>query len=95
MTLALISGFVAHFPGGYMVAMLGSLFVLATAGVFVVEGGIALLAMTLGFAVGALLASLAPLVLDFLEGSSVVSSGRVMERGPVNTSGGATRALSE
>ena len=56
--LALISGFVAHFPGGYMVAILGSFFVVATAGIFLVEGGIALPAMTLGFVGGALLASL-------------------------------------
>ncbi len=40
--VTLISGFVAHFAGGYMVAILGSLFVVATAGVFLVEGGIAI-----------------------------------------------------
>lgn len=114
-TLSLLSGFLAHFAGGYvagrkarrhgglqgaMVAVLGFLFVVAaavvisavvvaTAGVFLVEGGIPLPAMTLGLAGGALLASLALLVLNLLGGFFGGTLGE-WERGPVSTSGGAT-----
>jgi hypothetical protein len=119
-TLSLLSGFLAHFAGGYvagrrarvfgglqgaMVAILGFLFVVAaaavisailvaTAGVFLVEGSIALPAMTLGLAGGALLASLALLALNLLGGYFGGKLGE-WERGPVGTSGGATRTPSE
>src|SRR5215213_2220112 len=111
--LSLLSGFLAHFAGGYvagrkarehgglqgvMVAILGFLFVVAaaliisaivvaTAGLFLVEGGVALPALTLGFAGGALLASLALLALNLLGGFFDGKLGE-WETGPVNTSGG-------
>ena len=92
--ISLLSGFLAHFAGGYvagrrarvagglhgvMVAILGFLFVvvavavvsaivLATAGVFLVEGGMPFPSFTLGFAGGALLATLALLALNVLGG---------------------------
>jgi hypothetical protein len=114
-TLSLLSGFLAHFAGGYVagrrarahgglqgatVAILGFLFVVAaavilsaivvaTAGLFLVEGGIALPALTLGFAGGALLASLALLALNLLGGFFGGVLGE-WERGPVGTSGGAS-----
>lgn len=119
-TISLVSGFLAHFAGGYvagrrarasgglhgvMVAILGFLFVvvavgvvsailLATAGLFVVEGGIPFPSVTLGFAGGALLASLALLALNLLGGFFGGKLGE-WERGPVGTSGGATRTPSE
>lgn len=115
-TISLLSGFLAHFAGGYvagrrarasgglhgvMVAILGFLFVvvavavisailLATAGLFLVEGGIPFPSVTLGFAGGALLASLALLVLNLLGGFFGGKMGE-WETGPVDTSGGATR----
>jgi hypothetical protein len=111
--LSLLSGFLAHFAGGYvagrkarrhgglqgvMVAILGFLFVVAaaliisaivvaTAGLFLVEGGVVLPALTLGFAGGALLASLALLALNLLGGFFGGKLGE-WETGPVNTSGG-------
>lgn len=114
-TLSLLSGFLAHFAGGYvagrkarkdgglqgaMVAALGFLFVVvaavvisaivvATAGLFLVEGSIALPAMTLGFAGGALLASLALLALNLLGGFFGGKLGE-WETGPVGTSGSAS-----
>jgi hypothetical protein len=113
--ISLLSGFLAHFVGGYvagrrarvfgglhgvMVAILGFVFVAvavavvlaivaATAGVFLVEGGIPLPAMTLGFAGGALLASLALLALNVIGGFFGGKLGE-WERGPVGTSGGAS-----
>lgn len=119
-TISLLSGFLAHFAGGYvagrrarssgglhgvMVAILGFLFVviavgvvsailLATAGLFVVEGGIPFPSVTLGFAGSVLLASLALLVLNLLGGFFGGKLGE-WERGPVSTSGGATRTPSE
>jgi hypothetical protein len=118
--ISLLSGFLAHFAGGYvagrrarasgglhgvMVAILGFCFVvvavavvaailLATAGVVLVEGGIPLPSVTLGFAGGALLASLALLALNLLGGFFGGKLGE-WERGPVSTSGGATRSPSE
>jgi hypothetical protein len=118
--ISLVSGFLAHFAGGYvagrrarvsgglhgaMVAVLGFLFVvgavavvsaivLATAGVVLVERGAALPSVTLGFAGGALLASLALLALNLLGGFFGGTLGE-WERGPVSTSGGATRTPSE
>jgi hypothetical protein len=118
--ISLLSGFLAHFAGGYvagrrarasgglhgvMVAILGFGFVvvavvvvaailLATAGVVLVEGGIPLPSVTLGFAGGALLASLALLALNLLGGFFGGKLGE-WERGPVSTSGGATRSPSE
>jgi hypothetical protein len=118
--ISLLSGFLAHFAGGYvagrrarasgglhgvMVAILGFGFVvvavavvaailLATAGVVLVEGGIPLPSVTLGFAGGALLASLALLALSLLGGFFGGKLGE-WERGPVSTSGGATRSPSE
>jgi hypothetical protein len=112
-TLSLLSGFLAHFAGGYvagrkarthgglqgiMVAVLGFLFVVAaaliisaivvaTAGLFLVEGSVALPALTLGFAGSALLASLALLVLNVLGGFFGGKLGE-WETGPVDTSGG-------
>jgi hypothetical protein len=112
-TLSLLSGFLAHFAGGYvagrkarahgglqglMVAVLGFLFVVAaaviisailvaTAGLFLVEGGLALPALTLGFAGGALLASLALLALNLLGGFFGGTLGE-WETGPVDSSGG-------
>jgi hypothetical protein len=111
-TLSLLSGFLAHFVGGYvagrrahthgglqgvMVAILGFLFVVAaaliisaivvaTAGLFLVEGGVALPALTLGLAGGAVLASLALLVLNVLGGFFGGKLGE-WETGPVDTSG--------
>jgi len=90
---------------GVMVAILGFCFVvvavavvaailLATAGVVLVEGGIPLPSVTLGFAGGALLASLALLALNLLGGFFGGKLGE-WERGPVSTSGGATRSSSE
>jgi hypothetical protein len=119
-TISLLSGFLAHFAGGYvagrrarvsgglhgaMVAVLGFLFVvvavavvsaivLATAGVVLVERGVPLPSVTLGFAGGALLASLALLVLNLLGGFFGGKLGE-WETGPVSTSGGATRTPSE
>jgi hypothetical protein len=118
--ISLLSGFLAHFAGGYvagrrarasgglhgvMVAILGFGFVvvavavvaailLATAGVILVEGGIPLPSVTLGFAGGALLASLALLALSLLGGFFGGKLGE-WERGPVSTSGGATKSPSE
>lgn len=112
-TLSLLSGFLAHFAGGYvagrmarahgglqgvMVAILGFLFVLAaavlisaivvaTAGLFLIEGNVALPALTLGFAGGALLASLALLILNVLGGFFGGKLGE-WETGPVDSSGG-------
>jgi hypothetical protein len=90
---------------GAMVAVLGFLFVvvavavvsailLATAGVVLVERGVPLPSVTLGFAGGALLASLALLALNLLGGFFGGKLGE-WERGPVSTSGGATRTPSE
>lgn len=119
-TISLISGFLAHFAGGYvagrraraygglqgaMVAILGFLFVvvavavvsailLATAGVVLVERGVPLPALTLGVAGGALLASLALLLLNLLGGFFGGKLGE-WERGPVDTSGGAVRTPRE
>jgi hypothetical protein len=118
--ISLLSGFLAHFAGGYvagrrarasgglhgvMVAILGFGFVvvavavvaailLATAGVVLVEGRIPLPSVTLGFAGGALLVSLALLALNLLGGFFGGKLGE-WERGPVSTSGGATRSPSE
>jgi hypothetical protein len=118
--ISLVSGFLAHFAGGYvagrrarasgglhgaMVAILGFVFVvvaaavvsailLATAGIVVVEGGVPLPSVTLGFAGGALLASLALLALNLLGGFFGGKLGE-WERGPVGTSGGATRTPAE
>lgn len=118
--ISLVSGFLAHFMGGYvagrrartsgglhgaMVAILGFVFVvvavavvsailLATAGIVVVEGGIPLPSVTLGFAGGALLASLALLAFNLLGGFLGGALGE-WERGPVGTSGGATRTPAE
>ncbi|QIN83050.1 hypothetical protein GBA63_10595 [Rubrobacter tropicus] len=118
--ISLVSGFLAHFAGGYvagrkarvsgglhgaMVAILGFVFVvvavavvsailLATAGIVLVEGGIPLPSVTLGFAGGALLASLALLVLNLIGGFFGGALGE-WERGPVGTSGGATRTPAE
>lgn len=119
-TISLVSGFLAHFAGGYvagrrartygglqgaMVAILGFAFVVvavavvsailfATAGIFLVERGLPLPALTFGFAGGALLASLALLTLNLLGGFFGGKLGE-WERGPVGTSGGATRTPSE
>lgn len=119
-TISLLSGFLAHFAGGYvagrrarasgglhgvMVGILGFVFVLAavvivsailvaTAGIILVERGIPLPSLTFGFAGGALLASLALLVLNLLGGFFGGSLGE-WERGPVGTSGGATRTPSD
>jgi hypothetical protein len=118
--ISLVSGFLAHFAGGYvagrrahasgglhgvMVAILGFVFVvvavtvvsailLATAGIVLVERGIPFPSVTLGFAGGALLASLALLTLNVLGGFFGGTLGE-WERGPVSTSGGATRTPSE
>ena len=69
--LSLLSGFLAHFA----------------AGLFLIEGGVALPALTLGFAGGALLASLALLALNLVGGFFGGKLGE-WETGPVNTSGG-------
>lgn len=113
-TISLISGFLAHFAGGYvaggrarvsgglhgvMVASLGFVFVVvaaaivsailvATAGIVLIEGGLPLPSVTLGFAGGALLASLALLILNLLGGFFGGKLGE-WETGPVSTSGGA------
>lgn len=90
---------------GVMVAILGFVFVvvavavisailLATAGIFVVEGRVPLPSLTLGVVGGALLASLALLALNVLGGFFGGVLGE-WERGPVGTSGGATRTPSE
>jgi hypothetical protein len=118
--ISLVSGFLAHFAGGYvagrrahasgglhgvMVAILGFVFVvvavtvvsailIATAGIVLVERGIPFPSVTLGFAGGALLASLALLTLNLLGGFFGGKLGE-WERGPVSTSGGATRTPSE
>jgi hypothetical protein len=118
--ISLVSGFLAHFAGGYvagrsartsgglhgvMVALLGFAFVvvavavvsailLATAGVVLVERGVPFPSVTLGFAGGALLASLALLTLNVLGGFFGGKLGE-WETGPVDTSGGATRTPSE
>jgi hypothetical protein len=114
-TISLISGFLAHFAGGYvagrrarvsgglhgvMVAILGFVFVVvavaivsailvATAGIVLIEGGLPLPSVTLGFAGGALLASLALLILNLLGGLFGGKLGE-WETGPVSTSGGAS-----
>ena len=114
-TISLISGFLAHFAGGYvagrrarvsgglhgvMVAMLGFVFVVvavaivsailvATAGIVLIEGGLPLPSVTLGFAGGALLASPALLILNLLGGLFGGKLGE-WETGPVSTSGGAS-----
>jgi hypothetical protein len=114
-TISLLSGFLAHFAGGYVagrragtagglhgvaVAILGFLFVvvavvvvsailLATAGIFVVEGRVPLPTVTLGLAGGALVATLALLLLNVLGGFFGGKLGE-WERGPVSTSGGAS-----
>ena len=114
-TISLISGFLAHFAGGYvagrrarvsgglhgvMVAILGFVFVVvavaivsailvATAGIVLIEGGNPLPSVTLGFASGALLASLALLILNLLGGFFGGKLGE-WETGPVSTSGGAS-----
>jgi hypothetical protein len=114
-TISLISGFLAHFAGGYvagrrarvsgglhgvMVAILGFVFVVvavaivsailvATAGIVLIEGGLPLPSVTLGFAGGALLASLALLILNLLGGFFGGKLGE-WETGPVSTSGGAS-----
>ena len=114
-TISLISGFLAHFAGGYvagrrarvsgglhgvMVAILGFIFVVvavaivsailvATAGIVLIEGGLPLPSVTLGFAGGALLASLALLILNLLGGLFGGKLGE-WETGPVSTSGGAS-----
>lgn len=113
--ISLVSGFLAHFAGGYvagrmarvsgglhgaMVAILGFLFVVAavaivtaivvaTAGIVLVEGGLSFPSVTLGFAGGALLASLALLVLNLFGGFFGGKLGE-WETGPVSTSGGAS-----
>jgi hypothetical protein len=110
-TISLISGFLAHFAGGYvagrrarvfgglhgvMVALLGFVFVvvavavvsailIATAGIVLIERGIPFPVMTLGFAGGALLASLALLVLNLLGGFFGGKLGE-WEKGPVGGS---------
>lgn len=115
-TISLISGFLAHFAGGYMagrraraygglhgamVAILGFLFVVAavvivsailvaTAGIFLIEGQLPLPALTFGFAGGALLVSLTLLVLNLIGGYSGGKLGE-WEAGPVSTSGGASK----
>lgn len=112
-TLSLLSGFLAHFAGGYvagrrarrdgglqgaMVAVLGFLFVVvaavaviailaATAGAFLIEGGLPLPALTPGFVGGALLAAL--LLLNVLGGFFGGALGE-WERGPAGGPGGAS-----
>lgn len=119
-TISLLSGFLAHFAGGYvagrrarasgglhgvMVAILGFAFVVtavaivsaiivATAGLFLVEVGAPLPSVTLGFAGGVFLASLALLVLNLLGGFFGGKMGE-WETVPVDTFGGATRPPSE
>jgi len=114
--ISLVSGFLAHFAGGYvagrrtnhsgglrgvMVAILYFLFVvvavavvsailLATAGMVLVERA----PPSVTFAGGALLASLALLAFNLLGGFFGGKLGE-WERGPVDTSGGATRAPAE
>lgn len=114
--ISLVSGFLAHFAGGYvagrkartrgglqgvMVAVLGFLFVVvavaavsailvATAGIFLVEGEIPFPSITLGFAGGALLASVTLLVFNVLGGYFGGKLGE-WETGPLDTSGGAGR----
>ena len=115
-TISLLSGFLAHFVGGYvagrraatdgglhgvMVAVLGFIFVVvavivvtaivaATAGLVLVERGIPFPSLTLGFAGGALLASLALLILNLLGGFFGGVLGE-WEIGPTGTSGGAIK----
>lgn len=115
-TISLISGFLAHFAGGYvagrrsrtdgglhgvMVAILGFIFVvaavlivsailLATAGIFLIEGELPLPALTFGFAGSALGASLVLLALNLLGGYFGGKLGE-WETGPVSTSGGTSR----
>jgi len=119
-TVSLLSGFLAHFAGGYvagrrartsgglqgaMVAILGFVFVVAavavvsailvaTAGIALVERGFPLPRLTPGSVAGVLLAGLALLVLNLLGGFSGGVLGE-WERGPVSTSGGATRTPPE
>lgn len=119
-TISLLSGFLAHFAGGYvagrrarasgglhgvMVGILGFVFVaaavvivsailLATAGIVLVERGVPFPSVTLGFAGGALLASLALLILNLLGGFFGGKMGQ-WEAGPVDASGGATGTPSE
>ncbi|MGF1471292.1 MAG: hypothetical protein ACFB50_06045 [Rubrobacteraceae bacterium] len=114
--ISLVSGFLAHFAGGYvagrksqahgglqgvMVAVLGFLFVVvavavvsailvATAGIVLVEGGISFPTVTLGFAGGALLASLVLLIFNILGGYFGGKLGE-WEIGPTGTSGGTSR----
>jgi hypothetical protein len=71
-----------------------SAILLATVGIVLVERGITLPSMTLGFAGGALLASMALLALNLLGGFFGGKLGE-WETGPVSTSGGATRTPSE
>lgn len=118
--ISLLSGFLAHFAGGYvagrrarasgglhgaMVGILGFVFVvaavvivsailLATAGIVLVERGIPFPSVTLGFIGGALLASLALLVLNLLGGFFGGKIGE-WETGPADTSTGVARTLSE
>lgn len=115
-TISLISGFLAHFAGGYtagrraringglhgaMVAILGFLFVvaaiiivsailLATAGIFLIEGELPLPALTFGFAGSALGVSLTLLLLNLI-GAYFGGKLGEWETGPVSTSGGASR----
>ncbi len=115
-TISLLSGFLAHFAGGYVagrraqmdgglhgvaVAVLGFIFVVAavvvvgaiaaaTAGIFLIEGDLPLPSLTLGFAGGALLASLALLILNLLGGFFGGVLGE-WEIGPTSTSGGAIK----
>lgn len=114
--ISLVSGFLAHFAGGYvagrraqadgglhgvMVAVLGFLFVVvavavvsailvATAGIVLVEGGVSFPSVTLGFAGGALLASVVLLVFNVLGGYFGGKLGE-WEIGPTGTSGGASK----
>jgi hypothetical protein len=101
--ISLVSGFLAHFAGGYVagrranfnggLAVISAIAV-ATAGIFLIEGGIPFPSVTLGFAGGALLASLALLLLNIIGGFFGGKLGE-WERGPVGSSGGATRTPSE
>lgn len=84
-----------------MVAVLGFLFVIvavaivsailvATAGIVLVEGGVSFPSVTLGFAGGALLASVVLLVFNVLGGYFGGKLGE-WEIGPTGTSGGASK----
>lgn len=99
-----VAGRKARIHGGLhsvMVAILGFLFVLAavvivaaivaaTAGIVLVERGIPFPSLTLGFAGGALLASLVLLILNLLGGFFGGKLGE-WETGPTSTSGGAIK----